>query len=150
MLVIEIGWPIASLTTLRSPSLPCNSESCEYSNPEDPLPSEPTNPSSCDASVLRGYTRRIVGVPVIPSSFSAVTCAITLRACLAGSAGASSTNPVCSLSLLSSCVWVNPSSGASCCEACSGSLIRYGSAEISCAGSDTARSTPLRSVIVPR
>ena len=85
-------------------------------------------------------------MPDTPSSFSA----ITVRACLAPSACARGTNPARSLSFASTCAWVSPNSGASRWEARNGSLIRYGSAEIAWAGSDTARSTPLRSVIVPR
>ena len=45
----------------------------EYSRPASPSPSVPTTPSTCAASVARGYTRRITGVPVTPLSFSAST-----------------------------------------------------------------------------
>ncbi len=90
--VIDTGCPIASLTTCRWPARPCNSALREYSSPASPLPSVPTTPSTCAASVPRGYTRRITGAPATPGIFSASTC----RACLAGSARARYTNPLCS------------------------------------------------------
>ena len=62
--LIDTGWPSASLTTRRSPERPLSSALREYSRPASPLPSVPTTPSTCAASVPRGYTRRITGVPV--------------------------------------------------------------------------------------
>ena len=71
--VIETGWPIASLTTRRWPECPLSVEFNEYSSPDNPAPSVPTTPSTCAASDVRGYTRRITGVPVMPAMFSAST-----------------------------------------------------------------------------
>ena len=145
---IESDSPRASLTRRRSPSVPASSLSSAYSRPLSPLPSVPTEPSSCAARYWRGYTRRCAAVVWMPGMLE-----LLHRGALAGghaSARGRRSRVSRLASLRSSVSGSTPSSGASLAAVRPGSLTRYGVAETSSAGSETASSKPWRSTIVPR
>ncbi len=88
----------------------------------------------------------MTGVPLMPGTLRFRTAS----ACASGSARARYTKPLCSLSFSRMLELLCPSSGARRLERASGFWTRYGSADRSWAGSETASSTPSRSVIEPR